>query len=43
MLAAISLQKKLAGLTTRSDTDLSIGLIDSWAMVEDVLSFTKSA
>src|SRR6478752_4796316 len=39
MLTAIISQKKLKDLTTRDDSDLSIGLLDSWAMVEDILSF----
>jgi uncharacterized phage protein gp47/JayE len=39
MLTSIASQKKLKDLTTREDSDLSIGILDSWAMVADILSF----
>lgn len=39
MLAALSEWPALDGLTTRSDDDPSIGLIDAWATVLDVLTF----
>lgn len=40
MLADISSSKKpLSDLTTRTDRDLSIALLDSWATIADVLSF----
>ena len=39
MLAAISQAEKLAELSTRRDDEFSIALIDSWAVVLDVLTF----
>src|SRR5436190_4260258 len=40
MLADISSSKKpLSDLSTRTDRDLSIALLDSWATIADVLSF----
>ena len=41
MLARLSSSEHpaLAGLTTRDDDDFSIGLLDSWATVADVLTF----
>jgi hypothetical protein len=39
MLLSISSQPALKELKTREDSDLSIGLMDSWALVADVLTF----
>jgi len=39
MLGSIESKKKLKYLTTREDSDLSIALLDLWAMVADILSF----
>lgn len=39
MLARIPSQHALSKLTTRSDADLSVAILDSWATVADVLSF----
>lgn len=39
MLAALSKHKKLPRLTTRSDDDPAIALIDAWSTTLDVLSF----
>ncbi len=39
MIAALSRQAALRGLTTRADDDTSIALIDAWATVADVLTF----
>lgn len=39
MLAAISQAEKLTELSTRRDDEFSIALIDSWAVVLDVLTF----
>ncbi len=39
MVAALSGQPALQGLTTREDDDPAIALIDGWATVLDVLSF----
>lgn len=39
MVSEISSQAALAKLTTRSDSDLSIALLDSWATIADVLAF----
>jgi hypothetical protein len=39
MIAALSGQKDLNGLTTRDNDDPSIALIDAWACVLDVLTF----
>lgn len=39
MIAALSGQKALSGLTIREDDDPSIALIDAWACVLDVLTF----
>jgi hypothetical protein len=39
MLEAISRTPQLGRLTTREDDDLAIALIDSWAIVADVLTF----
>jgi hypothetical protein len=39
MLAALSGQRTLDGLTIRDDNDPSIALIDTWACVLDVLTF----
>jgi predicted phage baseplate assembly protein len=39
MLASLSQNQKLLGLTTRQDDDLAIALLDCWATVADVLTF----
>jgi hypothetical protein len=39
MLLSIPSQPTLKDLKTREDSDLSIGLMDSWALVADVLTF----
>jgi predicted phage baseplate assembly protein len=39
MIKAIASEPVLGKLTTRYDNDLSIALLDSWAMVADVLTF----
>ena len=39
MIKAIASEPVLEKLTTRSDNDLSIALLDSWATVADVLTF----
>jgi hypothetical protein len=39
MLAALSAEPALRGLTTRADDDPSVALVDGWACVLDVLSF----
>jgi len=39
MIKAIASEPALEKLTTRSDNDLSIALLDSWATVADVLTF----
>jgi hypothetical protein len=39
LLARLSSSEALRGLRTRSDEDLSIALLDAWAMVADVLTF----
>jgi hypothetical protein len=39
MLLSIPSQPTLKDLKTREDSDLSIGLVDSWALVADVLTF----
>lgn len=39
MIADISSEASLAKLTTRTDNDLTIALIDTWATIADVLSF----
>jgi hypothetical protein len=39
MLAGISQYETLCNLTTRKDEDVTIALVDSWAVVLDVLSF----
>ena len=39
MLDAISTFPELAGLTTRDDADFSIALLDSWAVVCDIVTF----
>jgi hypothetical protein len=41
LLARLSLsgQKSLAALTTRDKNDFSIGLLDAWSVVADVLTF----
>jgi hypothetical protein len=39
MLSAISRKPELSKLTTRSDDDFSIALVDAWAIIGDVLTF----
>jgi Baseplate J-like protein len=39
MVSMISSKPALSSLTTRSDDDLSIALLDSWATIADVLTF----
>jgi hypothetical protein len=39
MVSEISSEPALSRLTTRSDNDLSIALLDSWATIADVLTF----
>jgi hypothetical protein len=39
MVSEISSKPALSRLTTRSDNDLSIALLDSWATIADVLTF----
>ncbi|MCL4436300.1 MAG: putative baseplate assembly protein [Thaumarchaeota archaeon] len=39
MLVDVASQNALSKLTTRSDADLTISLLDSWATVADVLTF----
>ncbi|HEX7033245.1 MAG TPA: YjzC family protein, partial [Nitrososphaera sp.] len=39
MISEIASEPGLEKLTTRSDTDLSIALLDSWASIADVLAF----
>ncbi len=39
MVSRISSKPALSRLTTRSDDDLSIALLDSWATISDVLTF----
>lgn len=39
MLAELSLRPELAGLTTRTDDDATVALLDGWASVLDVLTF----
>lgn len=39
MLAELSITPGLAGLRTRSDDDFTIALLDSWAVVCDILTF----
>lgn len=39
MYASISQDQNLKNLSVRQDADLSIGLVDSWAMIADVITF----
>jgi hypothetical protein len=39
MLARLSAEPKLSGLTTREDNDLAIAIIDAWATIADVITF----
>jgi hypothetical protein len=39
MLAELSLTPALAGLRTRSDDDFTVALLDSWAVICDILTF----
>ncbi|AIF82572.1 conserved hypothetical protein, phage tail-like region [Candidatus Nitrososphaera evergladensis SR1] len=39
MVSSIASQTRLQALKTRDDSDLSIAILDSWALVADVLSF----
>jgi hypothetical protein len=39
MISKLSIDHKLAKLTTREDSDLAIAIIDAWACIADVISF----